>query len=232
MDPLAPVSPEYEILAELGRGTTGVVYKVRDGRLNQIVALKMPLVESPSDRSVRHARFLREARVLASLNTDHDPDFPTIYGIGVYEGQPYLVRELVEGSTLEQLVTTGALGVREGVGVLAAMARAVQRLHGRGIAHRNLHPSNVLVAARGTPRLIGFGRVGLLAESDKLPSGASGTPAETDVRALQEILTWLGSALGQPIPQLGSVDSLAAFAEALEGYLQGRWASRPWWRFW
>jgi serine/threonine protein kinase len=208
------------------------VYKARQSVLNRIVALKMPLLDRASNVPERLARFRREAEVLACLNHDPDPDFPTLYDVGEYQGHPYIVREFVEGSTLEQLVTARTLSIREGVGVLAAVARAVQRVHGRGIAHRNLHPSNILIAAGGSPKLISFGRVGLLAGSGLLPSGASSVPAESDVRALKEILGWLGAALGQPVPPPASVESLTAFAEALESYLQAGVPPRPWWRFW
>jgi serine/threonine protein kinase len=170
---------------------------------------------------------MRSPWALGSLTRDPDPHFPTLYEVGENQGQLYLVREFVEGATLEQFVTARVLGVREGIGALAAVARAVQRVHGRGLAHRNLHPANILIAARGAPKLIGFGRVGMLARPGLMPPGVAGVPAESDVQALKEILGWLGAALGQPIPLPGSVDSPAAFAEALDSYLQEGGPARP-----
>jgi eukaryotic-like serine/threonine-protein kinase len=210
------------MLAELGRGTTGVVYKARCRALNRVVALKMPLLGSPAQATVRCIRFRREAQALARLTWDPDPDFPTLHEVGEHGSQPYLVREFVEGSTLEELVAAGALKLRQGIGILAAVAGAVQRVHDRGIAHRNLHAANVLVGRDGAPKLIGFGHVELLEGSDMLPPGGSGVPADLDVQDLQELLGWLAEALGEPLPQRleairqdDSVDSAASFAEAL-----------------
>ncbi len=230
MDQSPADSPRYEIIAELGRGASGFVYKMWHSDLNRVVALKM--FDSASNTPEGPARLRREAEALARLTNDADPNFPTLYEIGDYQGHPFLVREFVEGSTFEQLVTAKALSLREAVSVLAAVARAVQRVHGRGFAHRNLQPSNILVAAGGTPKLIGFGRVGLLAGSSMLPPGASGVPAGIDVQALKEMLSWLGAAFGQAPPPTASVGDPTVFAEALDRFLQQRGPSRPWWRFW
>src|SRR5262245_62426151 len=102
----------YEILKELGRGTTGVVFKARQCALNRIVALKLPFLDPSSNVPERIARFMHEAEILASLTRDSDPDFPTLHEVGEYQRLPYLVREFVEGSTLEQLVTARMLSVR------------------------------------------------------------------------------------------------------------------------
>jgi serine/threonine protein kinase len=219
VDPSEYTAPGYEILAELGRGTTGVVYKARDVRLNRAVALKMPLLGSAADAPLRRARFLREARALGSLATDPDPDFPAIYQVGESQGQLFLAREFVEGGTLEQLAAAGALGLRDGLGILAGVARAVQRVHGRGLAHRRLHPANVLVTPARTARLIGFGLVG--------PLAGSGMPAQLDVRALQQTLGWLAAALRQALParvealgRPGAVVSPGVLAVLLDRFLQ------------
>jgi serine/threonine protein kinase len=218
----------YELLLELGRGTTGVVYKAREDILNRVVALKMPLLASPSEAQVRVARFHREARVLARLTSTPDPNFPELHLVGEYQGQPFYVREFVEGNTLEQMARAGSLTLRQGITVLAAVARAIARIHAQGIAHRNLHPANVLIAVDGTPKLIGFGQVGFLAGSDMLPPGESGASAEVEVRWLQELLRWLCVALQQPVPAglewvmaPGSATTASAFAEDLSSYLKG-----------
>lgn len=212
------IPPEYEVLAELGRGTSGVVYKARDIALNRVVALKLPPLAPASNMPERLARARREAEVLAQLTCDPRSAFPMLHEVGEYQGQPYFVREFVEGSTFEQLVNARALPFPESVAVLAEVARAVQQMHNLGIAHRNLHPSNILVAASGAAKLIGFGNVGLLAGSDMLPSEALGVPPEVDVQALMDILGWLSAAFGQPAPPTRSVGGPTAFAEALDGY--------------
>ena len=222
------LSPHYEVLAELGRGTTGVVYKALCVPLKRIVALKTPLLDSPPERTARLTRLLREARVLAALTGNPDPHFPTLHAVVECQGQPYLSREFMEGCTLEQMAAVRALGLREGVAVLAAVGRAVHRVHHRGLAHRNLHPSNVLIGPGNAPKLIGFGLVGLLDGSALLPPGRPGASPEVDVRALQGMLDWLCSALGVTLPaslqtvrQPGSVISPGAFAEALESWTHG-----------
>ena len=98
-----------------------------------------------------------------------------------------------------------------------AFTGAVARLHALGLVHRNLNPSNVLVATDGTPKLIGFGGVGIQTASDQLPPGAPGVSHAIDVKSLQAMLAWLFSALGQPIPgsleyACRSASSAAAFA--------------------
>jgi serine/threonine protein kinase len=127
------------------------------------------------------------------------------------------------GDTLEHLATARALGLREGVAFLAAIGGAVHRVHQRGFAHRNLHPSNVLIGPGDAPILIGFGLVGLLEGSALLPPGRTGVSAEVDVLALHGVLSWLYSTLGKTVPasvesmrRAGSLSSPAAFAYALE----------------
>jgi serine/threonine protein kinase len=221
----------YTILAELGRGTTGIVYKARHGILkpDRLVALKIPSLGPPSEQPKRLASFHREFHALAMLTHEPDPAFPTLFDVGHDNaGEHYLAREFVDGSTLERRATGGALGLREGIRILATVAGAVRELHDRGIAHRNLQPSNVLVGRDGTAKLIGFGLVWALAGSDKLPPGLSGESAEVDVRALRKMLSWLCATLRLPVPaslaairQFVSAPGAAPFEEALRSYLQG-----------
>jgi serine/threonine protein kinase len=221
----------YEILAELGRGTTGTVYKARHRVLKpeRTVALKVPLLGSGPDTTGRMARYQNEWNALRLLTWEPDPAIPSLYDVGCdAAGQNnYYAREFVDGSTLEHMVATGALKLREGIRVLSAIAGAVQRMHGRGIGHRNLRVSNVLMRADGTPKLIGLGHVWPLGGADGLPPGVSGVSPEVDVLALQEILSWLCATLRQPVPEPleavrrpGSVASPGRFAEALGSYLQ------------
>jgi len=222
----------YDILSELGRGTTGAVYKARHPFVlpDRVVALKMPLLGSASEAPLRLARYHNEWNVLRILTWEPDPAVPTLYLVGGgVPGQPnFYAREFVEGSTLEQLAAARSLTLQEGITVLAAVARAIVRVHTRGIAHCNLHPSNVLVAVDGTPKLIGFGRVELLTGSDMLPPGSAGVLPEVDVRGLQDLLRWLCVTLQQPVPAglewvmaPESATTASAFAEDLDSYLRG-----------
>jgi serine/threonine protein kinase len=217
----------YEILAELGRGTTGVVYKARhrDVRLDRIGALNVLVLGSAPDASLRLKWFLNESSVLAMLTFQPDPALPKIYGVGNHEGQHYFVREFVEGDTLEHLVETKAIGLEKGIGILSAITRAVQRIHDQGIAHRNLHPSNVLVNTKDEAKLIGFGLSWGLIGSKTLAPGITGVTDDVDVRAPQELLGWLFATLGKAMPsrleaiqQPDALPSLGAFDSALREY--------------
>jgi serine/threonine protein kinase len=133
----------------------------------------------------------------------------------------------VDGSTLEQLVASRALGLHDSIGVLSAIAGAVQRMHDLLITHRNVRASNILVRTDGTPKLIGFGHVWPLAGANYLPPGMTGVSAEIDVRGLQELLGWIWATVGQRVPTMlkpvevpGSVTTPGHFAEALDSYLQ------------
>jgi serine/threonine protein kinase len=216
----------FEIFGELGRGTTGAVYDARDVSLNRRVALMFPLFPSDAERQTTTERFLRVCWVLARLTSQPGSGIPALHMVGEHNGQLFSCRELINGDTLEQRATERSIDLRAGVGILAVVARVVERVHGEGFAHRNLSPANVLVATDGRPWLIGFGRIGPLAGSNVVP-GAVGTPPEIDVRALQEMLRWLCQTLGQPPPaaleklrQPGSVASPRAFHDALMSYLQ------------
>ena len=223
----------YEILSELGRGTTGIVYKARHPVVtpDRLLALKIPSIGSGPEARSRLAWYHNEWNALRVLTLEPDPAIPTLYDVGcdaAWQNDHY-VREFVDGSTLEHLVTTGAIGLREGISVLATIAGAVQRMHARWIAHRNLRPSKVLVRGDGAAKLIGFGYVWPLAGADGLPAGMSGVSAEVDVLAMQRMLAWLCATLRQPVPepleapqQPGAIPSPGRFAEALGSFLQMR----------
>jgi hypothetical protein len=223
----------YEILAELGRGTTGIVYKARHTvvKPDRLVALKMPSLDATSEATGRLACYHNEWNALRILTWEPDPAIPTLYDVGRdFAGEnDFYVREFVDGSSLEQLVASGAMGLHEGIRVLLTIAGAMQRMHALWIVHRNVRASNVLVRTDGEAKLIGFRRVWPLAGADRLPPGMSGVSAEIDVRALQEILAWLCTTLCQSVPapleeirQPGAVPSLSQFVEALGRYLQAR----------
>ena len=153
--PLAPgthLGP-YEIVAPLGAGGMGEVYRARDARLGRDVAIK-GLPGAFAQHSERLARFEREARLLASLN---HPNIAAIFGLEEVGGTPYLVLELVEGETLAQRLTRGALSVRETLEVGVQVAAAIDAAHERGIVHRDLKPGNVMLTASRTVKVLDFG---------------------------------------------------------------------------
>jgi len=146
----------YEMVGELGRGATGTVYEARHKTLKRRVALKVPGFSSDAEQLVKAQRFLCECRALAHLTSVPGCNIPRLLVVTEYpEGRPYCVRELVEGSTLEQRIADGSIGLRAGLAVVAETVRVVEWVHAQGFAHRNLSPSNVLVDRDGSVWLMG-----------------------------------------------------------------------------
>lgn len=189
----APIDlPGLKILAEVGRGATGVVYRAEDLRINRLVALKVLLLGPAAERQVRAARFLREARVLASLMPH--TNIPAIHAVMESQGQPYYIREFVEGITLKDRVDARAIRESEGIQVLAGIEAALARVHQQGIVHRNLQPENILVATDSTAKLIGFGRAA--AVDSVVGHGTPSAVVEADLEALRRMRQWLHSVTG------------------------------------
>ena len=193
-------SSGYEIVAVLGHGTSGVVYQANCIALGRLRAIKMPAVTS-EDRELRIERMLREARLLASLTHQSHQHLVTLHAVGVFQGLPFLVRELVEGLDFEQWIARKPCSWAEAATALAQIAATIHEIHERGFVHRNLHPSNILIGSNNTAKLIGFGSVGFLAGSPELPAGAVGQPAEIDIQALGKILDWMCAKLPAPVPK-------------------------------
>jgi len=139
----------YEVVALLGAGGMGEVYRARDTKLNRDVALKvlLPAVANDPDRL---ARFSREAQVLASLN---HPNIAHIYGIE----DAAIVMELVEGEDLAQRIARGAIPLDEALPIARQIAEALEAAHDHSIIHRDLKPANIKVRADGTVKVLDFG---------------------------------------------------------------------------
>ena len=152
MSPGTRLGP-YEVLALLGAGGMGEVYRARDTKLEREVALKIlpPAFTADADRA---ARFEREARLLASLNHPH---IGAIYGFENSGGVPALVLELVEGETLDDRVRRGPLPLPEAVAVAQQIGDALDAAHGAGIIHRDLKPSNIKITPEGVVKVLDFG---------------------------------------------------------------------------
>jgi serine/threonine protein kinase len=177
-----PHVPGYKVLAEVGRGGMGVVYKARDLGLNRLVALKMIKDDFPDEQD--RERFRREARAVARL--EH-PNIVRVYQFVEPEaGRPYFVMELVEGSDLAKRLDAGPLPPREAARMVERLARAVHHAHQCGIVHRDLKPGNVLLTAAGAPKITDFGLAKHLdLQASLAPSGAViGTPAYMAPEAL------------------------------------------------
>jgi eukaryotic-like serine/threonine-protein kinase len=143
----------YEIVAPLGAGGMGEVYRARDTKLGRDVALKLLPLSFCADPD-RVARFEREARLLASLNHPH---IGAIYGFEDNGHVPALVLELVEGDTLDDRVHRGRLSLSDALGVAQQIADALDAAHGKGIIHRDLKPSNIKITREGVVKVLDFG---------------------------------------------------------------------------
>lgn len=140
----------YEILAAIGAGGMGEVYRGRDTRLGREVAIKILPAEFADDPD-RRARFEREARAVAALNHPH---IVTLYEAGTDEAGPYLVLEKIEGRSLAELLRAGSLPVRRLIGLAAQIADGLAKAHAAGITHRDLKPDNVMVTDDGLAKIV------------------------------------------------------------------------------
>ena len=132
----------YELVAQIGAGGMGEVYKAHDTKLGRDVAIKV-LPEAFAHDADRLSRFQREAKMLASLN---HPNIATIHGLEQSNGTSYLVMELVSGETLaDRIKREGALPVEEALKIAVQIAEALEAAHEKGIIHRDLKPANVKV---------------------------------------------------------------------------------------
>jgi serine/threonine protein kinase/Tol biopolymer transport system component len=143
----------YEILAPLGAGGMGEVYRARDARLGRDVALKVLPEELSQDRD-RLSRFEQEARSASALN---HPNIVTVHDIGLSDSTSYIAMELVEGKTLRELSAAGPLAVRRVLTLAVQIANGLAKAHGAGIVHRDLKPENVMVSKDGFVKILDFG---------------------------------------------------------------------------
>jgi len=144
----------YDIVAELGRGGMGVVYKGYEASLNRYVAIKVLADSLAHDEAVKE-RFLREARSMAALN---DPHIIQIYFIGEDEGQTYFVMEFVEGESLGSMLKRDhKLTVEQSAKVIQQTALGLATAHDRGVVHRDIKPGNLMISSRGAIKIADFG---------------------------------------------------------------------------
>jgi serine/threonine-protein kinase len=171
----------YEVLAPIGAGGMGEVYRARDAKLGRDVALKV-LPEVFARDTDRMARFEREAQVLASLNHPH---IAAIYGLEESNGIRALVMELVEGPTLAERIDGRAMALEEALPIAKQIAEALEYAHEKGIIHRDLKPANVKLTVDGNVKVLDFGLAKALEE-----------PAPVDNPSISPTLTLEGTSAG------------------------------------
>jgi len=155
----------YEILAPLGAGGMGEVYRARDERLKRDVAIKV-LPASFSQDADRLKRFEQEAQAAGALN---HPNITAVYDFGAHDGAPYIVTELLEGETLRSRLGPGAISPRKAIEFAVQIAKGLAAAHEKGIVHRDLKPENVFLTKDGRVKILDFGLAKL-----KLDGGESG----------------------------------------------------------
>ena len=170
----------YEILSAIGAGGMGEVYKARDPRLGRDVAIKVLPVAFSADPD-RLRRFELEARATGVLN---HPNILAIHDIGATdEHAPYIVSELLEGETLRERLTTGAVPIRKAIDYGLQIAHGLAAAHAKGIVHRDLKPENVFVTRDGRVKILDFGLAKLI-ETDPVAGRQTNlqtTPAGTEL---------------------------------------------------
>ena len=169
----------YRVLGKIGEGGMGEVYRARDHRLQRDVALKVLPAAVGRDPD-RLARFAREARTLAALS---HPNIAVIYDLQEDGERQALVMELVEGPTLADRVSQGALPIDEAIHVALQIADGLEAAHEQGIIHRDLKPGNVKVRPDGTVKVLDFGLAKALLPADLVAADAPHTSTVTDMVA-------------------------------------------------
>jgi hypothetical protein len=182
LQPGAKLGP-YEVVGLLGAGGMGEVYRARDTRLGREVAVKV-LPRSVAGDPERQKRFEAEARAAGSIN---HPNIITLHDVGVHDGAPYLVTEVLEGQTLRQPVSLGPMAPASAARIVAQVALGLSAAHAKGIVHRDLKPENIFLLADGRVKILDFGIAKLTREEN---------PATMETTPVFASLTQAGTILG------------------------------------
>ena len=212
----------YEIVAPLGAGGMGEVYRAHDAALGRDVAVKVlpPAVSEDADRL---RRFKQEAQATAALN---HPNILAIYHVGEQNGAPYIVSELLEGESLRQRLQAGVLPLRKAIDCAVQVARGLAAAHDKGIIHRDLKPENIFLTRDGRAKILDFG----LAKLTRPKEGAEGSDSPTTTRGSEPGLA-LGT-VGYMSPEqvrgqaAGTASDLFSFGAILYEMLAGKRAFR------
>jgi Tol biopolymer transport system component/predicted Ser/Thr protein kinase len=162
----------YEILAPLGAGGMGEVYRARDSRLRRELAIKVLPPELANDPD-RRQRFEQEARAASGLN---HPNIVTIHDIGSSDSTVFIAMELVDGKNLREVLLSGALPTKRLLDIACQIAEGLAKAHAAGIVHRDLKPENVMVSKDGVVKILDFGLAKLLKDQ---PEGGTDVPTAT-----------------------------------------------------
>jgi serine/threonine protein kinase len=185
--------PQLEIIALIGRGGMGAVYKARQKELDRLVALKI-LPPGIGDDAGFAERFTREAKALAKLN---HPGIVTIHDFGRADGLYFFVMEFVDGVNLRQLLAGGRVSPREALAIVPEICDALQFAHDQGIVHRDIKPENILLDRRGRVKVADFGLVKIITTDIPSAGQTDGVSAKKGPETTAS-LTGRGKVLGTP----------------------------------
>jgi hypothetical protein len=184
---IGKVLGHYRVLEKIGSGGMGEVYRASDERLGRDVALKM-LKPSLAHDQDRLRRFEQEARAAAALS---HPNIVAIYDIGMYDGSPYIVSELLEGQTLRERLLTGPIPQRQAIDYAGQIAQGLVAAHEKRIVHRDLKPENLFITKHSRIKILDFGIA-------KLINSEFGSEASSEAASIASMTTQTrtGSVLG------------------------------------
>lgn len=212
----------YRILSKLGEGGMGTVYVAEDTLLGRRVAVKSLKVPSTPSQKTFHTRFLREARAASQLNHPH---IATIYDYGeTDDGQPYLVMELIEGHSLNDILSQNTLSPDRAITIIKQVAEAIAEAHRYGIVHRDIKPSNVALNHRNEVKVLDFGLAKQLEPSGVETKRFGETPELTVTKTLEGVVVGTPAylspeqALGDPVDKRSDIFSIGSLLyECLTG---------------
>lgn len=207
----------FEILAPLGSGGMGEVYRAQDLNLERIVAVKV-LPEHISEQADALSRFDREVRAIAALN---DPHILTIHDYGDHEGRRYAVTELLEGETLAERIALGPVEWKDALDIAIDVARGLAAAHRKSVIHRDIKPSNIFVTHTGTVKILDFGLACTVDPSMIETLGPGGTaPLQTVPGTVLGTVGYMSpeQARGEPVDATSDIFSFGCvFFEMLTG---------------
>ncbi len=168
---IARLFPQLEIVAFIGKGGMGAVYKARQPALDRMVALKI-LPPQAAGGTQFAERFAREARALARLN---HPNIVSVHDFGQVNGMPFFVMEFVDGLNLREMERAGRLAPREALQIVPQICEALQFAHDEGVVHRDIKPENILLDKKGRVKIADFGIAKIMGAGSPEAGGVSGS---------------------------------------------------------